>query len=101
MTGACASRSSTRGAGIAPDEVAHVIEPFVRGRSAAALPGAGLGLGVAAALAGRLGGRLTVEPGPGGRAVLDLPPSPAATAAGAGGARRAAGRQLELSGFSM
>ena len=68
------------GSGIAPDEAAHVLEPFVRGRSAAALPGAGLGLGVAAALAGRLGGRLTVEPGPGGRAVLDLPPSPVAAA---------------------
>ncbi|MDX6554168.1 MAG: hypothetical protein QOD86_363 [Miltoncostaeaceae bacterium] len=66
------------GAGIAPNEVAHITEPFIRGRSAAALPGAGLGLGVASALAGRLGGRLTLEPGPGGRATLDLPPSPPA-----------------------
>jgi signal transduction histidine kinase len=66
------------GAGVPPDEVAHITEPFIRGRSAAALPGAGLGLGVASALAGRLGGRLTMEPGPGGRATLDLPPPPAA-----------------------
>ena len=64
------------GEGIRPDEVAHVTEPFVRGRSAAALPGAGLGLGVAAVLAERLGGRLVVEPGPGGRAALELPAGP-------------------------
>lgn len=69
------------GEGIAHDEVQHVTDPFVRGRSAAALPGAGLGLGVASALAERLGGRLSVAPGPGGDATLELPGPVAADAA--------------------
>lgn len=71
---------SDSGAGIADEEVGHVSEPFVRGRAAAALPGAGLGLGVATALAARLGGRLTLTPGPDGRAALELPPPPPAPA---------------------
>lgn len=78
--GGVALRVSDSGEGIAGEEVAHVTEPFVRGRSAAALPGAGLGLGVASALAARLGGRLVVTPGPGGQAALELPPPPATTA---------------------
>ena len=42
----------------------RVTERFARGTSAAGLPGAGLGLGVATALAERLGGRLSVAAGP-------------------------------------
>jgi signal transduction histidine kinase len=61
------------GAGLSAGEALHATERFFRGERAAALPGAGLGLGVAAALAERLGGRVVVEPGPGGRARLELP----------------------------
>ncbi len=70
------------GPGLDPREVPHASERFYRGAAAEALPGAGLGLGVAAALAERLGGRLALEAGPGGRARLELPgaPSPEVTA---------------------
>jgi signal transduction histidine kinase len=61
------------GAGLSVVEALHATERFFRGERAAALPGAGLGLGVAAALAERLGGRVVVEPGPGGEARLELP----------------------------
>jgi signal transduction histidine kinase len=61
------------GAGLTVGEALHATERFFRGEGAAALPGAGLGLGVAAALAERLGGRVVVEPGPGGEARLELP----------------------------
>lgn len=61
------------GPGVRADEVAYVAERFARGAGAAGLPGAGLGLGVAAALAERLGGRLTILAGPGGAACLELP----------------------------
>jgi signal transduction histidine kinase len=69
---------SDTGPGVAGDELRLVTERFARGRSAVGFPGAGLGLGVAAALAERLGGRLTLEPGPGGRARLELPAAPVA-----------------------
>jgi signal transduction histidine kinase len=61
------------GPGLTVVEARHATERFFRGERAAPLPGAGLGLGVAAALAERLGGRVVVEPGPGGRARLELP----------------------------
>ncbi len=61
------------GPGVPPDELDAVGEPFVRGRDAVALPGNGLGLGLARALAERMGGGLAIEAGPGCRAVLELP----------------------------
>ncbi len=61
------------GPGVPGNELAMVTERFARGEGAAGLPGAGLGLGVAAALAERLGGRLAIDAGPGGRARLELP----------------------------
>ena len=61
------------GPGVRPDELGFVGERFARGAGANGFPGAGLGLGVARALAERIGGRLTLEAGPGGRARLELP----------------------------
>lgn len=61
------------GPGVRPEELAVVGERFARGAGANGFPGAGLGLGVARALAERLGGSLTIEAGPGGRARLELP----------------------------
>jgi signal transduction histidine kinase len=69
------------GPGIAGAEIHGITERFARGATAAGLPGAGLGLGVATALAERLGGRLTVEAGPGGKARLELPAALASPAA--------------------
>lgn len=65
------------GRGVRPSEIAEVTIPFVRGRDAAAMPGAGLGLGVAAALAERIGARLELSAGPGGSVRLEVPPAPA------------------------
>jgi signal transduction histidine kinase len=64
------------GEGIPTDEVGTVTQPFFRGVRSEVLPGAGLGLGVASALAERLGGRLVVHPGPGGRVALVLKEAP-------------------------
>jgi signal transduction histidine kinase len=54
------------GPGIASDEVPVAREPFWRSDDADAVPGAGLGLGVADAMAHRMGGSLEIDPGPGG-----------------------------------
>ena len=89
------------GPGIAPEELPLAGERFGRGAGAMGFPGAGLGLGVAGALAERLGGRLAIDPGPGGRARLQLPAAPAAAAAGPGGRGRRAARHGWVSGFSM
>jgi signal transduction histidine kinase len=61
------------GPGVHPADAVHATTRFFRGRAAEGLPGAGLGLGVAAALAERLGGRVRVVAGEGGRAALELP----------------------------
>jgi signal transduction histidine kinase len=64
---------SDTGQGFSREDVPHATERFFRGRHSESIPGAGLGLGVAAALAERLGGVLVIEPGPGGHARLELP----------------------------
>jgi signal transduction histidine kinase len=74
------------GPGVPGSELAMVTERFARGEGAAGLPGAGLGLGVAAALAERLGGRLALDAGPGGRARLELPAALAPSGGAAGAA---------------
>lgn len=61
------------GPGITDADAPHVTERFFRGTSSESIPGAGLGLGVAAALAERIGARLEVVAGPGGRVRLFLP----------------------------
>ncbi len=61
------------GPGLSPEDAPHAAERFFRGRHSESIPGAGLGLGVAAALATRIGGRLVVEKGPGGRVRLEIP----------------------------
>ncbi len=64
------------GGGIHPEDVAHATERFFRGQLSESIPGAGLGLGVAAALTERLGGVLVIEPGSGGHVRLELPALP-------------------------
>lgn len=63
---------SDTGAGFSDEDVPHATQRFFRGRHSESIPGAGLGLGVASALAQRLGGALVVEPGPGGKVRLEL-----------------------------
>ena len=52
-----------RGPGVAAEDLAHVFEPFYRGRgrSAGAVPGSGLGLTVVRGIVQAHGGRVTVE----------------------------------------
>lgn len=61
------------GPGISDEDAPLATERFFRGTSSESIPGAGLELGVAAALAERIGGRLEVLPGPGGRVRLFVP----------------------------
>ncbi len=70
---AWSSSVADTGPGVPGEELSLVGERFGRGSGANGFPGAGLGLGVATALAERLGGRLTLEAGPAGRARLELP----------------------------
>ena len=63
---------SDTGTGFSDEDVPHATQRFFRGRHSESIPGAGLGLGVASALAQRLGGALVVEPGPGGKVRLEL-----------------------------
>jgi signal transduction histidine kinase len=64
------------GGGIDPQDAPHATQRFFRGQLSESIPGAGLGLGVAAALTERLGGRLVIEPGSGGHVRLELPALP-------------------------
>ncbi len=66
------------GPGLPADEVAAAREPFWRSDAADAVPGTGLGLGVADALTQRIGGRLEIDPGPGGCVRVILPVATAA-----------------------
>jgi signal transduction histidine kinase len=63
------------GIGIPPDELPHIFDRFWRGRQAAQTSGSGIGLAVAAELAGAHGGELTArsEPGRGTSMTLTLP----------------------------
>jgi signal transduction histidine kinase len=66
-----------RGCGIAPDDLPHLFRPFTRSDTARRLgvPGAGLGLAVAARVAAAHGGRVEAagEPGPGARFRASVP----------------------------
>ena len=68
---------SDKGAGIAPEDLEHIFEPFYRGASvtAAQIHGTGLGLPLARSIAEAMNGRLTVasQPGEGSTFVLHLP----------------------------
>lgn len=64
---------SDTGPGIRAEDAPHATERFFRGDNSESIPGAGLGLGVASALADRIGGRIVIEPGDGGRVRLELP----------------------------
>jgi signal transduction histidine kinase len=54
-----------RGAGIHPDELPHVFEPFYRGRDSGGTPGSGLGLTVVKQSVEMMGGRVSVSSQPG------------------------------------
>lgn len=58
---------SDSGPGIGADEVAHLFEPFWRGRSSRGVAGSGIGLAVVAELVAAHGGTVGVESDPGHR----------------------------------
>ncbi|MBN9122011.1 MAG: HAMP domain-containing protein [Planctomycetes bacterium] len=72
-----------RGCGIAQDDLPHLFRPFFRSETARrrGVPGAGLGLAVAARIAAALDGSITAEsePGRGSRFRVRLPAAPAST----------------------
>jgi len=75
---------SDHGRGIEPDDLAHVFEPFFRGRYALErqIHGSGLGLSLVARIADAHGGRVTVSstPGQGSTFTIHLPALPPDTA---------------------
>jgi signal transduction histidine kinase len=66
-----------RGAGIAPDELQRVREPYYRGKSSKGISGAGLGLYFVERIVEAHGGRLFIESdvGKGTRVMIDFPQS--------------------------
>jgi signal transduction histidine kinase len=70
-------RVEDRGPGIDSDDLAHLFEPFYRGKLAVSnqVQGSGLGLNLAQRISGAVGARLTVEtqPGRGSSFVVHLP----------------------------
>src|SRR5262249_55934941 len=78
-----------RGRGIEPDDLAHIFEPFFRGRFAVErqIHGSGLGLSLVARIVAAHGGHITVSSTPGQGATFTihlpaLPPDPAPHALG-------------------
>jgi heavy metal sensor kinase len=73
-----------RGEGLAPDDLAHIFDPFYRSPRARlrGTPGSGLGLAVVQRIAASFGGSVTAEnvPGPGSLFTLRLPERPATRA---------------------
>ncbi|MFI0372145.1 sensor histidine kinase [Actinomadura sp. 1N219] len=67
------------GPGITPEDLPHVFERFWRSPSARSLPGSGLGLSIVARVVAECGGRVGLEPAPGGGALarVRLPGTPA------------------------
>ncbi|MER7545661.1 sensor histidine kinase [Actinomadura sp.] len=68
-----------RGPGIPAEDLPHVFERFWRSPSARSLPGSGLGLSIVARVVAETGGRVTLEPAPGGGTLarVRLPGTPA------------------------
>ncbi|SEG84651.1 two-component system, OmpR family, sensor histidine kinase MprB [Thermomonospora echinospora] len=66
------------GPGIAPQDLPHVFDRFWRSPSARSLPGSGLGLSIVARVVAESGGRVRLEPAPGGGTVarMFLPGAP-------------------------
>ncbi len=80
-------RVSDTGAGLAPDQLAQLFEPFNRlGQEASAVPGTGIGLVVCKRLVEAMGGSIGVESTPGKGSVfwVDMPLAAQAQAAPAG-----------------
>jgi len=77
-----------RGHGIAPDDLAHIFEPFYRGRAAVEqqIRGNGIGLSLVQQLLQALGGRVSVQsaPGQGAKFTLHLPVAASAFASASG-----------------
>lgn len=84
-------RVEDRGGGIAPGELAHIFEPFYRGRGAVAaqIHGSGLGLSLVKHIVEAHGGRVSVESAPGRGSAFTLH-LPAAVKTDAEGAREGA-----------
>ncbi|HZP53557.1 HAMP domain-containing sensor histidine kinase [Actinocrinis sp.] len=69
-----------QGPGIDPSDLPHVFERFWRSDSARSLPGSGLGLAIVSQVAEESGGKVSLQPAPGGGTVarLWLPGDPGA-----------------------
>ena len=65
-------RVADRGTGVSDDDTRQAFERFWRSSRARALPGSGLGLSIVSDVAQHHGGRVSLEPRPGGGAVATL-----------------------------